>query len=145
MSLYTGQPFTITANGGELNAPGSGQVADCIGEPVRIGTTGGSGPYYERDSFAQPIGARFGTCGVNTLAGPGVFNMDFGLFRRFTITERVNLQFRAEMFNVTNTPHFSNPNGDVTSSNFMLVTGIRNTGREGIDQRFFRFGLRLGW
>ena len=145
LSLYTGQPFTVTGNAGSLNAQGSSQVADCIAEPRRIGTTGGSGPFYDPSSFAQPTGARFGTCGINTLPGPGLFNMDVGLFRRFTITERVNLQFRAEMFNVTNTPHFSNPNGDVTSGNFMLVTGIRNIGREGLDQRTFRFGLRLGW
>ena len=82
---------------------------------------------------------------MNTLAGPGVFNLDFGLFRKFDVTEKVDVQFRAEMFNVTNTPHFSNPTGNVTSGNFMLATGIRNTGREGIDQRFFRFGLRIGW
>lgn len=145
LSLYTGQPFTVTGNAGELNAPGSGQVADCIGEPNKVGVTGGSGFFYDPAAFAQPEGARFGTCGVNTLAGPGVFNLDFGLFRKFDVTEKVDVQFRAEMFNVTNTPHFSNPTGNVTSGNFMLATGIRNTGREGIDQRFFRFGLRIGW
>jgi len=145
MSLYTGQPFTVSGNGGDLNAPGSGQVADCIGEPNKIGIVGGSGQFYDPGAFAQPEGARFGTCGVNTLPGPGVFNMDIGLFRKFQVNERVDLQFRAEMFNVTNTPHFSNPQGNVTSGSFMLATGIRNTGREGIDQRFFRFGLRLGF
>jgi len=145
LSLRTGQPFTITANAGELNAPGSSQVADCIGEPNRIGVTGGSDVFYDRAAFAQPVGARFGTCGINTLPGPGLFNLDIGLFRRFTVTEKVDLQFRAEGFNMTNTPHFSNPNGDVNSGNFMLATGIANTGRDGIDQRFFRFGLRLGW
>ena len=82
---------------------------------------------------------------MNTLPGPGVFNADLGLFRKFQVTERVDVQFRAEMFNVPNTPHFGNPTGDVTSGSFMQVTGIRDTGREGIDQRTFRFGLRIGW
>ena len=145
LSLYTGSPFTVTGNGGALNAPGSGQVADCIGEPNKVGVVGGSGVFYDPGAFAQPTGARFGTCGVNTLPGPGVFNMDIGLFRKFQVNERVDVQFRAEMFNLTNTPHFSNPQGNVTSGSFMLVTGIRNTGREGIDQRFFRFGVRLGF
>ena len=72
-------------------------------------------------------------------------NLDLGLFREFSVTERVKIQFRAEGFNFTNTPHFNTPEGNVTSSNFMKLTGIKNTGREGIDQRFFRFGLRLGW
>jgi hypothetical protein len=49
------------------------------------------------------------------------------------------------MFNLTNTPHFNTPEGNVTSANFMKLTAIKNTGREGIDQRFFRFGLRIGW
>ncbi|MEJ5370082.1 MAG: hypothetical protein WHT08_17370, partial [Bryobacteraceae bacterium] len=82
-------------------------------------------------------------------------NLDMGLFRQFRISERVNLQFRAEAFNVSNTPHFANPSGNI--SNLVLntdgsfrtgvfeVTGVRNTGREGIDERVFRFGLRLGW
>ncbi|MCB9384768.1 MAG: hypothetical protein H6509_09140, partial [Bryobacterales bacterium] len=55
------------------------------------------------------------------------------------------IQFRAELFNATNTPHFNTPNGDVTSGNFMKLTSIKNVGREGIDQRFFRVGIRLGW
>ena len=53
--------------------------------------------------------ARFGTAGFNTLRGPGVFNMDLGLFREFRLMERMKLQFRAEGFNATNTPHFANP------------------------------------
>jgi len=145
MSFYTGTPFTVTGNGGELNAPNSGQVADCIGEPVKTSVTGGSAPFYEVGAFAQPEGARFGTCGINTLPGPNVINMDIGLFRKFQINERVDVQFRAEAFNIGNIPHFNSPQGNVTNGSFMLATGIRNTGREGIDQRFFRFGLRLGF
>ena len=146
LSLYSGQPFTVTAPNASLNAAGSSQVGDCIGTPNRLGITGGIGQFFSPEAFAVPTGpARFGTCGLNNLTGPGVFNMDLGLFRKFQITERVDLQFRAEGFNITNTPHFSNPNGDTNSPNFMLVTGIRNTGRDGIDERTFRFGLRLGF
>ena len=81
----------------------------------------------------------------NSITGPGAVNLDLGLFRAFQFTERVGMQFRAEAFNATNTPHFANPNGDVSSSNFMRITGLRNTGREGIDERVFRFGLRLNF
>ena len=52
----------------------------------------------------------------------------------------------AEGFNMTNTPHFERPNSrNVNSGTFMILNRIRNTGREGIDERFFRVGLRLGW
>ncbi len=83
-----------------------------------------------------------GSCGSGVLRDPGLVNVDLGVFRKFNVTERVSLQFRGEAFNVSNTPHFANPNWDVASSNFGLIGGVQNTGREGNDQRFFRLGLR---
>ena len=145
MSAYTGTPFSVLANNGDLNAAGSSQIADCIGEPNYI-KSGGNALWIDPGAFAQPTGARFGTCGPNNVRGPGLVNLDLGLFRKFRLSEKFELQFRAEGFNMANTPHFERPNGrNVTSSNFMILNRIRNTGREGIDERFFRFGLRLGW
>lgn len=94
----------------------------------------------------QPSGLRFGTCGPNSERGPGLFNLDLGVIRKFQSTEKMELQFRAKGFNMTNTPHFGRPNSrNANSSSFMAPNRIRNTGREGIDERFFRIGLRLGW
>ena len=67
------------------------------------------------------------------------------IFRRFAITERVSMQFRAEAFNVSNTPHFANPASGIAGSNFGVITAVKNTGREGNDQRFFRLGLRMSF
>ena len=79
------------------------------------------------------------------MRGPGLFNLDMEIFRKFQISEGVTLQFRAEGSNMTNTPHFEQPNSrNVSSGTFMILNRIRNTGREGIDERFFRIGLRLG-
>jgi hypothetical protein len=143
----TGRPFTVIDSNNTLNAPGSSQFGDCIGEPVRLGETGVGSHYYDVSSFARVPSTerRFGTCGINSLSGPSLFNMDFGVFRKFQITERTDIQFRAEFFNLTNTPHFSTPTGGVNSGNFMQANGIENTGREGIDERTIRFGLRLGF
>ena len=79
------------------------------------------------------------------MRGPGLINVDMGIFRKFQVSERVDVQFRAEAFNISNTPHFNNPNSNVASSGFGVVTRMQNTGREGLDQRIFRFGLRIGW
>ncbi|PYT24832.1 MAG: hypothetical protein DMG57_27225, partial [Acidobacteria bacterium] len=67
-----------------------------------------------------------------------------GLFRRFQITERVDLQFRGEALNFTNTPALSNPNASVTTpSNFMAITSTISTVINA--QRTMRFGLRLAF
>ena len=144
-SAYTGTPFNATAPSGDLNANQSGQVADCISEPNYV-KRGSNDIWIDPSAFAEPMGVRFGTCGLNNLRGPGLLNLDLGIFRKFQITEKLQLQFRAEAFNISNTPHFERPNSrSVTSGSFMLLNRIRNTGREGIDERFFRIGFRLGW
>ena len=67
----------------------------------------------------------------------------------------MNIQFRAEAMNVTNTPHFANPASNVSNlqlnpdgsvrnlGGYTVITATQGLGREGIDERLFRFGLRL--
>ena len=145
LSLYTGTPFTVQGNDGDLDAPPSSQIANCIAEPNKLDAVT-NGLLYDPSAFAQPTGTRFGTCGINQLRGPGLLNLDMGILRKFDVNERVSIQFRAEAFNVGNTPHFERPNSrNVNSGSFMLLNRIRNTGREGIDERLFRLGLRIGF
>ena len=59
-------------------------------------------------AFKTPVG-HFGNFGRNVLTGPSAYNWDFSLFKNFKVRERQTLQFRAEMFNIFNTPQFSNP------------------------------------
>ncbi|MGH9830094.1 MAG: TonB-dependent receptor, partial [Blastocatellia bacterium] len=109
LSAESGNPFAIIQNnGGNLNAAGSSQVPDQINPVVNIlGGVGPGHPYFDTTAFAAvniPAGQpqRFGTVGRNTLVGPGYFDIDMGLFRSFTITERIRLQFRAESFDILN-------------------------------------------
>ncbi|MBI3684455.1 MAG: TonB-dependent receptor [Acidobacteria bacterium] len=137
---YQGRPFTVTAAAGALNAPGNTQTADQI-KPVveKLGGIGVGRPFFDPSALAAPTGVRFGTSGRNLLRGPGTVNLDLGLFRRVPVTERVNLEFRAEAANVSNTPHFNNPNANISGANFLVVTGAV------ADQRQVRMGLRLSW
>jgi hypothetical protein len=141
-SAYTGTPFTVTANAASLNAQFSSQFGDCLSTPENLGDIN---QWYGRTAFAPVREARFGTCGPNNLYGPGLINVDMGIDRNFAIGERITLRFRAELFNVSNTPHHANPNGNVSSGAFMQAFGISNTGRDGVDERTVRLGLRLGW
>ena len=64
-------------------------------------------------------------------------NLDFSMFKNFRFTERWNLQFRAEAFNITNTPIFAAPNLNVESGAFGTITGQDNPARQ------VQLGLKL--
>jgi len=140
--LRSGTPFTVTASNTTLNAVGSSQFGDCIKPPDKLKSIY---QWYDKSAFAAPAAGRFGTCGTNSLWGPRLINTDLGLDRNFVISERFQLKFRAEAFNLANTPHHSNPTNSINSGAFMQALGIANTGREGIDERTFRLSMRLGW
>jgi hypothetical protein len=158
LSAVSGRVFYVTSSGTSLNAPASAQRADQVKTDVAIlGGAGRGQSYFDPLAYRAVTDARFGTAGFNSLRGPGIFNIDVGLFRDFRVTERLHVQFRAEAFNSTNTPHFGNPgtnvsslllNGDGSVRNlggYTEITSLQNTGRDGIDERVFRFGLRVSW
>jgi hypothetical protein len=137
-SAYSGLPFTVTASGASLNAPNNTQTADQVLPTVaKLGGIGPGNPYYDPNAYVPVTAVRFGTSGRNTLRSPAIFNANVSLFRTFPINERFNLQFRAESYNLSNTPHFAAPSANVSSGNFLVITSAA------ADQRQFRFGLKL--
>jgi hypothetical protein len=151
-SAYSGTPFTVTASGASLNAPTELQTADQVLSNVAI--LGGTGPgqsYFDPAAFAPVTTARYGTSGLNILRGPGVVNLDLGLFREFSVKERIKIQFRAEAFNATNTPHFNNPGTNVsnatrsTDGTITRLNGYSEITTAANDERQFRFGLRISF
>jgi carboxypeptidase family protein len=139
-SAVSGRPFLLSASGASVNAPGNSQTPDQVKPSVdKLGGIGAGNPYYDPTAFAPVTEVRFGNVGRNTLRMPGAKNLDLSLFRRFPVG-RVQLEARVEAFNVTNTPHFSNPDfmdKNVNSSGFLTITGADG------DERQVRLGLRL--
>jgi hypothetical protein len=130
----------VTASGTSLNAPFDSQVADQVKPEVAIlGGIGSGARYFDTAAYAPVTQARLGNSGRNTLRGPGVVNLDASLFRTFPLRERMNLQFRAEAMNATNTPHFNNPASSVNSTSFGYITSALD------DQRILRLALRLSF
>jgi hypothetical protein len=138
-TAISGSPFNVGSNGASLNAPGNTQTADQVKATVNKPKAVGRGAsWFDPDAFAPVTAVRFGNTGRNILRGPGRVNLDASVFRNFRFKERVNIQFRAEAFNATNTPQFNNPGADASSptrnpdgtiralNNFTEVTGAVN-------------------
>ena len=148
-SDFQGLQYTLSASGSSLNMPGGNQqTPDQIKPTVEtLGLVGDDGTWFDTSAFARVTDVRFGTVGRNTMRGPGVVNMDMSLFRTFKLTEKFDLQFRAEAFNLSNTPAFGAPNANRNSRDFGKVLSTRSgTARTALGRsREFRFGLRLSF
>jgi hypothetical protein len=156
-AFYSGLPFNVTASNTSLNMPGATQQANQIKPNVQILGGIGDAPWFDPLAFAPVTTPSFGNAGYNSMRGPGEVNLDAGLSRTFKFRERYTIQFRAEGFNITNTPHFANPNANVSNlvlnangtvknlGGFAQVQSVANTGRDGIDERQFRFSLRVSF
>ncbi len=148
---YSGNPFTVSSSGTSLNAPGNSQVADLVKPKVQIfGNVGRGSSFFDPLAFRAITEPRFGNAGLNVLRGPGVVQLDVGLFREFSLSEKLKLQFRSEAFNIGNTPHFGNPGATASSMILNPDGSIRSLGgytevTSASDQRELRFALRLSF
>jgi len=96
-----------------VNVPGGGASRN-VRRPDLIA---GVNPYYQNKgvffinpaAFAVPQPGTFGNLGRDALRGPSNYQLDFTLSKKFAITESKNLEFRAECYNITNSPVFLAP------------------------------------
>jgi hypothetical protein len=84
-----------------------------------------------------------GSLGRNAIIGPDFINTDFSVLKNTRITERLNLQFRAEMFDIFNHPNFGNPVLTATSSSFGNITSTRFPTGDFGSSRQVQFALKL--
>jgi hypothetical protein len=143
----SGQPFTVLD--GTSNQGSFGITTDRPNVVTGQGFTQSTGEWFDITQFArQPFGT-VGTEGHNDFTGPHQVRMDFSIFKDFAIREGVRLQFRAEAFNLTNTPMFGLPNSTIsglTSSG--VPTSAGNFGVITTDNVFYtprdiQFALKL--
>jgi outer membrane receptor protein involved in Fe transport len=135
MSIESGTPFSVLASATILNAPGNTQVANLNGKYTRRGGIGTNTTWFDTSVFSQPTTAAYGNTGQNAFTGPGFFNLDASVFRSFAMTERVNLELRAEAFGITNTPQYGNPSNNINNSDFGQINASSGgaTGNRGME------------
>jgi len=127
--LRSGTPVNVVSGASVSTCPGV--RPDLVGDPngPPPPAPAGAPPYYFNiKAFSlAPFGTNGqgctpGTAGRNLIRGPAYQNLDTSIFKEFGFAERYKLQTRLELFNVTNTPHFGNPDGVFTDGTFGQLT-----------------------
>lgn len=140
ISVYSGLPFNVTANGGTINTPGQQQMANLVGGYHVLHHIGPGNQWFDPKAFAQPTGCpKTGPCPIvygttmgdvsrNRYYGPGYIQNNVSLFKTFPLRESLSLVMRADAFQLSNTPQFASPSSSITSTTFGQVTSTVGSG-----------------
>jgi hypothetical protein len=138
-TLQRGFPMSITAaDQGGLNDTSGTNRADIVGDINPSGFTPTIDKWIPTEAFRQPAPGFLGTSGRGILRAPGINNWDTGLFKNFSITERLSFQFRFESFNAFNHTQWGVPVRSVVDSRFGRILGTRPA-------RINQLGAKLVW
>jgi hypothetical protein len=147
-TVQSGFPFTPQlgfnpTNNGDSRNPIRPSWNPSFAGPVILG---GPNQYFNPNAFILPPAGTYGNTGRDVLIGPGLAELDASLLKNTAISERVNLQFRAEFFNLLNRANFATPNpvvfssaGTIPSPTAGVITSTSTTSRQ------IQFGLKLLW
>lgn len=123
VTLHTGAPYTLRSNAcqGVWNACRPDLVA---GKDPQAAPSGGRNPdhWFDTTAVTAPAPLTGGNLGLQSNTAPPTRLMDASLFKDFRFTERVRMQFRAEGFNIANTPQYGTPSNSLQNANFGTVT-----------------------
>ena len=142
VTLQSGRPFTVallseidnSGTGRSILGFGANDRPNLVGNPDLSNST--TDQWFNTAAFAFPAPGTFGNAGRNILEGPGFQNINMSILKNTRFNERVNLQFRAEAFNLFNHPNFNLPDNFLGSPTFGRITSAR-------DPRHIQFGLKL--
>jgi hypothetical protein len=138
--VQSGLPIDFTAANATLRAPGNRQRPNVSGRPAVLGAVGSGQQWFDASVFSTPATATWGNVRRNSLLdGPGYQNVDAALVRTFAV-QRVRAELRVDAFNVFNTPHFNNPDGNLGNATFGQITSVAFG-----SERLVRFAFRVAF
>ncbi len=150
VTAQDGQPFTVTCP--LATTTGSGCDAFLVPGQDRYAGTHDVNHFLNAAAFSNPPAAtHIGQTDYTPLggaptqvSGPPFRRLDLSLFKRIPVSDRISFEFRAEAFNVTNTPNFANPSllNFLDTTSFGRVTATRDSPN---DPRELQFGLKFYW
>ena len=138
----TGDSQVQGANGGQR--PNFNNIPGCSTNAINPGNPSN---YIRTQCFSFPVLGQLGNLGRNTLRAPGLLDFDASLFKNWRFwRERMNLQFRAEFFNLFNRANFQEGKTDVFDSNGSVIPTAPLLGPPTLtDEREIQFALKLSW
>ncbi|HEY8996453.1 MAG TPA: TonB-dependent receptor [Edaphobacter sp.] len=123
VTLQSGMPFAITQQTNFNAFAGFGTQRPMINGKANLpADQRTTARYINTNAFSITPQFRLGNASRNPARGPGYRDLDLGLVKNTPIGERLNLELRGELFNVTNTPAFAQPNATVGAANFGSIT-----------------------
>jgi hypothetical protein len=136
--FQSGMPVTVTQATNLNSFAGiSLQRPMILGNPSLPSDQRTTQRFFNTNAFGPTPQFAFGTASRNPVRGPAYRNLDIALVKHTKITERTDLEFRAEMFDVTNSPAFAQPNGSFGTPAFGSITSTIT------DPRVVQFALRF--
>jgi hypothetical protein len=124
--VQAGDAVPVTQATNTLSAFGYAvQRPNLVGNPNTFANRS-AGEWFDKSAFVAAGQFSIGNSSRNPVRGPGLQDADLMLGKTFRIKERVNFEFRAEAFNVSNTPPLNDPNGSFGSAAFGTITSAGN-------------------
>ena len=148
VTVQSGFPFTPQlsfnpSNDGDSRNPVRPSWNPAFTGPVILGT---SAQWFNPNAFVVPASGTFGNVGRNVLTGPGLGTWDFSVMKNTHLAEKLNLQFRAEIFNLLNRVNLDTPNLIVYTSATGSPSPVAGTFTStSTSSRQVQFGLKLLW
>jgi hypothetical protein len=149
LQARTGRPLTMTTTRSVNDMPdgnNSNQRADVLAGVPLYPDRKTPEQWFNVDAFAVPARFTWGNSGRNILRGPGLFQIDLALQKRFVISGPSSFEIRLEAFNAFNRENLGNPGTAVTSPNsFGRITGPLNSGYGTGTARQMQFMFRFNF
>ena len=128
LTLQTGQYFTPTLSV-DLTNTGTTNFPNAVFDPNLPSAQRNIQRWFNLSAFVLPQPYVYGNAGRGIIEGPPLNNMDLKISKNFYMRERYRFEFRAEMFNFTNTPHFALPNATMNSPQEGRITSTTGNPR----------------
>ena len=138
LSLQSGMPVTVTqATNNNSFAGFALQRPNIVANPSLPASERTPAKYFNTKAFATAPQFTLGNASRNPVRGPAYHDLDLSLVKHTKLGEVTDLELRAELFNITNTPAFSQPNGSFGASAFGSITSTTT------DPRVAQIAIRL--